>query len=109
MSDERRADPERRKRLIGRYQALADGIESILFRRDPIGIGSTIDNPNKDEYASEAATIARRIPDVLDFEALRFTTWQVFIQFITSEGAGPESRYQELAEEIWAFANEVAK
>jgi hypothetical protein len=105
----RQADPERRKRLIGRYQNLADGIESILFRRDPIGIGSTIDNPNDDEYAPEAESIARSLPDIIDREALQFTIWQVFIRFFTEEVAGPEARYKPLADEIWLFADEVAK
>jgi len=105
----RHADPERRKRLIGRYQTLADGIESILFRRDPIGIGSTIDNPSDDEYAPEAESIARTLPDIQDLEALQFTVWQVFIRFFTHEVAGPEARYKALAEEIWLFADEVAK
>ena len=105
----RQADSGRRKRLIGRYQTLADGIESILFRRDPIGIGPAIDNPNEDEYAPEAASIARTLPDIQDLEALQFTVWQVFIRFFTQEVAGPEARYKALAEEIWLFADEVAK
>src|SRR5439155_26896075 len=49
-----------------------------LFRMDPVGIA--VDNPHTDEYASEAAMIARFLPEAKDTEDLERAVREVFLR-----------------------------
>jgi hypothetical protein len=106
------ADPPNdaeRKRLIKEYQTLVGGITSILYRMDPIGIAVEIENPHRDEYASEAAMIARLLPDARDPEDLERTVRRVFVEQFYEPLPGPATQYRDIASEIWRFTAEVRK
>jgi len=96
-----------RKRLIKEYRTLADGVSSILFRMDPVGIA--FDNPHRDEYATEASMIARFLPEAKDSEDLEGAVREVFRRQFGEPLLGPSSQYREIAVEIWRFASEVRK
>ena len=94
-----------RKRLIKEYRTLADGITSILFRMDPVGIA--LDNPHTDEYASEAAMIARFLPEAKDAADLERAVREVFLREFGEPLPGPLIQYRDIAVEIWRFTSEV--
>src|SRR5438445_2613096 len=96
-----------RKRLSKEYRTLADGITSILFRMDPVGIA--VDNPHTDEYASEAAMIARFLPEAKDTEDLERAVREVFLRQFGEPLLGPITQYRDIALEIWRFTSEVRK
>jgi hypothetical protein len=106
------ADPPNdaeRKRLIKEYQTLVGGITSILYRMDPVGIAVEIENPHRDEYASEAAMIARLLPEARDPEDLERAVRRVFVEQFYEPLPGPATQYRDIAREIWRFTAEVRK
>ena len=105
MAD-RPTDAER-KHLIKEYKSLVDGITSILFRMDPVGIA--FENPHRDEYASEAAMIARFVPEAKDAEHLEKAVREVFLRQFGEPLPGPVTQYRDLALAIWRFTSEVRK
>jgi hypothetical protein len=96
-----------RKYLIKEYETLVGGISSILFRLDPVGIA--FENPHSDEYASEAAMIARFLPDAKDAEHLEKAVREVFLRQFGEPLPGPVTQYRDVALEIWRFTSEVRK
>ena len=96
-----------RKHLIREYQALVTGITSIFFRMDPVGIA--LDDQNPDEYASEAAMIARFLPEAKDVDDLERALREVFVRQFGEPLPGPMTQYREIATEIWRFTAEVRK
>ena len=97
-----------RKRLIREYQTLVGGISSILFRLDPVGIA--FENPHTDEYAFEAAMIARFLPDAQDPDHLERAVREVFVQQFGEPLPGKHAiQYRDIAQEIWRFTAEVRK
>ncbi len=105
MAD-RPSDAER-KHLIKEYKTLVDGVTSILFRMDPVGIA--FENPHKDEYAAEAAMIARFLPEAKDSEHLEKAVRDVFVRQFGEPIPGPTAQYSDIASEIWRFTSEVGK
>jgi len=101
-----RTDAER-KHLIKEYKTLVGGITSILFRFDPVGIA--FENPHRDEYAFEAAMIARFLPEAKAAEDLEPAIRDVFVSQFGDPLPGPTSQYGDIALEIWRFASEVRK
>jgi len=104
------ADPQNeaeRKHLIKEYTTLVGGITSILFRLDPVGIA--FENPHRDEYASEAAMIARLLPEAKDAGHLERTIRDVFVRQFGNPLPGPSSQYRDVALEVWRLADEVRK
>jgi hypothetical protein len=93
-----------RKHLIKEYKTFVDGVTSILFRMDPVGI-----EYEKDEYSSEAAMIARFLPDAKDSEHLEQAVRDVFVRQFGEPLPGPTTQYRDIALEIWRFASEVRK
>ena len=104
--EDRPADAER-KHLIKEYKTLVAGISSILFRMDPVGIA--FENPHRDEYASEAAMIARFLPNAKDSGDLEMAVREVFLRQFGEPLPGPVTQYREVALEIWRFTAEVRK
>jgi hypothetical protein len=102
-----RPNDAERKRLIREYQALVDGITSILFRLDPVGIA--FENPHRDEYAFEAAMIARFLPEANDSEHVERAVRDVFVRQFGEPPPGPSTQYRDVALEIWRFTSEVRK
>src|SRR2546423_8663427 len=96
-----------RKRLIKEYKTLVEGITSILFRLDPVGIA--FENPHRDEYADEAAMIARFLPEANDSQHLERAIRDVFVRQFGDPLPGPATQYHDIASEIWRFTAEVRK
>jgi hypothetical protein len=89
---------DRHGELAARYERLVGDLEALLYRHDPIGIAFG-DNP--DEYSAEAGTIAPRLPDVDTVDDVRRIVHDEFVRWFDEDTAGPASRYQAIAEEIW--------
>jgi hypothetical protein len=102
-----RPNDAERKHLVKEYKTLVDGMTSILFRLDPVGIA--FENPHRDEYASEAALIARLLPEAKDPEQFERSVRDVFLRQFGEPLPGPETQYREVAREMWRFAAEVRK
>ena len=73
-------------------------VEALLYRHDPIGIAFG-DNP--DEYSPEAGSIVPRLLDVTTVEDVRRIVHEEFVRWFDADTAGPASRYQAVAQEIW--------
>jgi hypothetical protein len=102
-----RPNDAERKHLIKEYKTLVDGITSILFRMDPFGIA--FENPHRDEYASEAAMIARFLPEAKDAGHLERAVRDVFVRQFGEPLPGSTTQYRDIALEIWRFTSEVRK
>ncbi|MBU0493169.1 MAG: hypothetical protein KKA73_26850 [Chloroflexi bacterium] len=87
-----------RKQLRREYGKLFDEVSAILFKSDPIGINLGI---NTDEYESEVSTILPRLKSCHSVEEARSVIHQEFTYWFGREDAGPETRYQQIAESIW--------
>jgi hypothetical protein len=102
-----RPNEAERKHPIKEYKTLVEGITSILFRLDPVGIA--FENPHRDEYASEAAMIARLLPDVKSSEDAEKAVRGVFLQQFGEPLPGAATEYRNVTLEIWRFTSEVRK
>jgi len=102
-----RPNDAERKYQIKEYKTLVDGMTSILFRLDPVGIA--FENPHSDEYASEAAMIARLLPEMKDPEQFERAVREVFMRQFGEPLPGPAAQYRDVALEMWRFAAEVRK
>ena len=89
---------ERVESLRDEHGNLFDVIAEILFKNDPIGINFA---SNADEYEPEAETILPRLETCYSVEDVLSVVHQEFCHWFTPEIAGPEERYQEVAEDIW--------
>jgi hypothetical protein len=69
-----------------------------LFQHDPIGINF---EDNSDEHRPEAETIALRRREAHSVDDVRRITHEEFVRWFDPKSAGPESRYQPVAEDIW--------
>lgn len=92
------ASRERERQLAGQEDAVQT-IEALLFRHDPIGINF---EDNLDEYRAEAQTITLRRSEARSVEDVRRIAHEEFVRWFTVDIAGPDERYQNIAEEIWA-------
>jgi hypothetical protein len=81
-----------------RYERLVAELEALLYRHDPIGIAFG-DNP--DEYSPEAGSIVPRLQGVGTVEDVRRIVHEEFVRWFDADTAGPASRYQAVAQEIW--------
>lgn len=73
-------------------------LEAILFQHDPIGINF---EENSDEYRAEAETITLRRVQAHSVDDVRRIAHEEFVGWFDAQTAGPESRYQAVAEDIW--------
>jgi hypothetical protein len=85
------------------YQRLVDELERLLYRHDPIGIAFG-DNP--DEYSPEAGTIAPRLAEAQSVEDVLRVVHEEFVRWFDDDTVGTPSRYQTIAEEIWALTRD---
>lgn len=83
--------------------ALWDELVEILYQVDPLRIGSKGDNPNHDAYDSNVATLIPQLKPRHSPENVRWFLHQEIIRWFWPEFAGPEERYEEAAQEIWAI------
>jgi hypothetical protein len=91
---------QNRKRLKERYHLLYDEVLDILFQHDPIGINF---ETNADEYEPEVGTILPRLKEAASPNDLRRIIREEFTRWFNGEGiAGPEAKYDKIAQEVWA-------
>lgn len=95
-----------RQQLKTRYGKLYDEAEEILFRHDPIGINFS---SNTDEYSPEVGTILPRLRKAASQSEARNIIHEEFVNWFSPEDVGPESRYEDIAGEIWAAWNRHEK
>lgn len=88
---------ERQARLIGQEHVVGR-LEALLFRHDPIGLNF---EDNTDEYRAEAETITLRLPSAHSVDDVRRIAHEEFVRWFDQQLAGPESRYDGIAREIW--------
>ena len=75
--------------------------EEIFARHDPLGLVS--DDPDiEDEYGPEIETILARLPRAESEDDVRRVVHEVLTEWFEGVDVGPESRYAELAAELWA-------
>ncbi len=93
-----RLSKEEKRRLKSAYGQLYSTVSEILFRNDPIGFNF---DENTDEYEPEVGTILPRLQDCTILMDVRRTIHQEFVRWFDSDIAGPEDKYQRIAEEVW--------
>ncbi|WP_380168075.1 hypothetical protein [Jannaschia sp. R86511] len=93
-----KAEGDERRELLAGQEADVFDLEALLFRHDPVGIAF---KDNTDEYRPEAETITLRRHEVHSVDALRTMMHQEFVRWFDLEIAGPEARYDSIAEELW--------
>lgn len=89
-----------RARLLLRdeYGQFYDDLEALLFRHDPIHINF---KTNTDEYDPEVRAILPRLSSCASAADVARMLHEVFVQFFTATSAGPLSRYEPIAAEVW--------
>lgn len=80
-------------------QGIVAQISAILFEADPLEVNHEI---NTDEYDGEAEDIAAGLPQVTEVGSVRELVHACFVRWSSPESAGPASRYDEMAEQIWS-------
>jgi hypothetical protein len=88
-----------RHQLKTKYGNLYKEAMEILFRHDPIGINFDF---NADEYEPEVETILPRLKEATSQRELRKIIHEEFVQWFSPLDVGSESRYENIASEIWA-------
>lgn len=75
-------------------------VSAAMFKHDPIGINF---NTNADEYEPEAGTVIPRLHECSSAGDVSRVLHEEFVVWFSAETAGAESRYKNLAEEIWTI------
>lgn len=96
------AKAERARLLVGQEDRVAQ-LEHLLFQRDPIGINF---ESNADEYRPEAETITLRLPEAGTEADLLRIIHEEFVHWFGDSTAGPISRYEGIASDVWLILNE---
>ena len=89
---------EERRKLKAEHGDLFESVSALLFRHDPIGINF---EENTDEYESEVGTILPRLKECGSRADLRRVVHEEFVRWFDNVIAGPEERFEKIAEEIW--------
>ena len=90
---------ERQTRLVGQEDRVAS-IACLLFDQDPVRINFV---DNTDEYRTEAETITLRLPQTSTKAELLRIVHEEFVMWFGESTAGPVTRYERIASEIWAL------
>lgn len=88
-----------RCRLRAAYGDLYDGLLALLCDGDPVGINF---ETNEDEYAPEVDRILPRLNSAASRDDVRRIVHEEFVRWFDAETAGPPSRYDRVADELWA-------
>lgn len=81
--------------------ALIDELTELFFRHDPVGLAE-IGAP-EDEYWPEAKDLLSRLREAKSPEHLKRIIHLIFLEkFEAEETCGPESAYEQIAQEIWS-------
>lgn len=70
----------------------------MLFDLDPLGLNF---GSNTDEYRAEAQTITLRLPDAASAADVLVIVHEEFVQWFGTATAGPASRYERVAQDVW--------
>lgn len=99
--------PSRKDRddLTERYRVALSRVSAILFAADPIGIAEG--NPHTDEYAAEAQRILARSDEASGVADLSRIMREVFVEQFSEADAGPASKYDDIATELWPTVQEL--
>ena len=92
---ERKRVRREQRREFGEFY---DELVALLAKHDPIGI---VSDANPDEYDPEVSTILPRLKDADSATQLRKIIHEEFVQLLDLAVAGPESKYAEIALEVW--------
>ena len=84
---------------VGRRAA----VSRILARQDPMGLVAS--GAPADEYEPEARTIEPRLAEAVSLEDMRRIAREEFARWFDEETAGPETRYESVAGELWELAH----
>lgn len=80
-------------------EQLVAEVAALLYRHDPVGIAFG-DNP--DEYRPEAESIAARLHRTRSADDVRALVHQEFVRWFDEDTAGPASRYDAVARDVWS-------
>lgn len=92
-----------RRRLRSEYGDLYDRLASLLFLHDPVGINF---ETNTDEYEPEAGSILPRLRSASSSADVQRIVHHEFVSWVDDDIAGPETRYEAIAKEVWALWQE---
>ena len=83
------------------YRGLYDGVTSILFRVDPMGINF---EDNTDEYDTETDTILPRLENCSSSDDVRKVVIEEFVRWFHSDmvNDGNQKHFDEIALSIWS-------
>jgi hypothetical protein len=84
--------------LRSQHGALYDELVALLFRHDPMHINFAT---NMDEYDPEVRTILPRLASCSSPEDVARVVHEEFVRWFHARLAGPLSRYEPMASEIW--------
>ena len=90
---------EERAKLKAKYGRLFESVSGIFFRNDPIGINF---ESNTDEYEAEVGTILPRLRSCASPSDVRTVIHQEFVRWFDRDIAGPEEKYEAIAQEVWS-------
>jgi hypothetical protein len=90
---------DERTRIGELHRPLLEAVSAVLFLHDPIGIAF---EDNTDEYELEAATILKRMHPAISEQEVRKVVHEELVRWFELELAGPETRYTQIAAEIWS-------
>lgn len=100
MTKSKRIDRQQREReryqLALEFEWLYDEALALLADHDPIGIAF-----HPSEYDPEVRTILPRLGEAATVEDLTSILHEEFVRWFSPHIAGPPSRYQPLAEDLW--------
>ncbi len=88
------------KRLRSNYKRLFDEVAETLFRYDPLGLAAA--GAPGDEYSLETGTIVPRLREANCAQDGLRIVYEEFVRWFGGKTAGPASRYEQVAAEVWS-------
>jgi hypothetical protein len=85
-----------RKELTEAYKDLYEDVARILYEHDLMALAGPAD-----EYEPEAGTIIARLRTARSAADVRRITHEEFVRWFNADLVGEESRYEDIAQQIW--------
>ena len=98
------ASQAKRAEVKAKHPQLFQKLRESLFKHDPIGINF---ESNTDEYDPEAGTIIPRLSECASEADVLEVVYQEFISWFGADTAGPKSRYESVAADVWKIWREA--
>jgi hypothetical protein len=86
------------QKLKNEYKEIYQQVTNILQKHDPVGI---IFDDNADEYDPELSTILPKLKHCKSEREVLELVHQAFVKWFSESIAGPRTRYEQIAKEIW--------